>query len=76
MAVCINDKRPKTCSSDEIKFVDDLQVFETGTKSYSSKIQHAVSEIEEWSESNKCGWTLRELNYLSNRIKSIKLCGL
>ena len=46
----INDL--KICSSDEIKFVDDLTVSETVTKSCSSNIQHAVSEIEEWSELN------------------------
>ena len=46
----INDL--KICSSDEIKFVDDLTVSETITKSCSSNIQHAVSKIEEWSEFN------------------------
>ena len=46
----INDL--KTCSSDEIKFVDDLTVSETVAKSSSSNMQHVVSEIEEWSESN------------------------
>jgi hypothetical protein len=34
------------------KIVDDLTVFETVTRLGSSDIQHAVSEIEEWSESN------------------------
>ena len=39
----INDL--KICSSDEIKSVDDLAVSET-VISYSSNIQHTVSEIE------------------------------
>ena len=46
----INDL--KTRCLDEVKFVDDLTVYETVTRLGSSYIQHAVSEIEEWSESN------------------------
>jgi hypothetical protein len=46
----INDL--KTRCLDEVKFVDDLTVYETVTRFGSSDIQHAVSEIEEWSESN------------------------
>ena len=48
----INDL--KTRCLDEVKFVDDLTVYEIVTRfgSCSSDIQHAVSEIEEWSESN------------------------
>ena len=42
----------KTRCLDEVKFVDDLTVYETVTRFGSSDIQHAVSEIEEWSESN------------------------
>ena len=41
----INDL--KTCSLDEVKFVDDLTVSETVTRLGSSNIQHAVSEVEE-----------------------------
>ena len=46
----INDL--KTRCLDEVKFVDDLTVYETVTRFGLSDIQHAVSEIEEWSESN------------------------
>jgi hypothetical protein len=46
----INDL--KTRCLDEVKFVDDLTVSETVTRFGSSDIQHAVSEIDEWSESN------------------------
>ena len=43
----------KTRCLDEVKFVDDLTVYETVTRFGSSDIQHAVSEIEERStESN------------------------
>ena len=42
----------KTRCLDEVKFVDDLTVYETVTRFGSSDIQYAVSEIEEWSESN------------------------
>ena len=45
----INDLKTRL---DEVKFVDDLTVYETVTRFGSSDIQHAVSEIEEWSESN------------------------
>ncbi len=37
----------KTCTLDEVKFVDDLTVSETVTRLGSSNIQHAVSEVEE-----------------------------
>ncbi len=46
----INDL--KTRCLDEVKLVDDLTLSETVTRFGSSDIQHAVSEIEEWSESN------------------------
>ncbi len=42
----------KTRCLDEVKFVDDLTVSEIVTRFGPSDIQHAVSEIEEWSESN------------------------
>ena len=60
----INDL--KIFSSDEIRFIDDLTVSETVTKSCSSNIQHAVSEIEVWSELN-----LFKLN--ENKCKEMRL---
>ena len=58
----------KTCSLDEVIFVDDLTVSETVFRFGSSNIQHAVSEVEEWSESNLFRLNENKCKELRNRL--------
>ena len=56
----------KTCSSDEVKFIDVLTVFKTAVKFRWSDIQRAVSKVEEWFECDL---------FKLNENKYVKKCG-